>query len=262
MKKTADRILVLMYHRVGKAKNDWERRYCISPDGFSAHMNTLAVKGYFAVAAQDIVDWLAGGPPLPEGAFVLTFDDGFRGVREYALPILEKLNWPFTVFLVSDMLGGEDTWTRSSNPSGATYPLLTVEEVLDMQQRGVNFQSHTRNHASLPVLDDEILIDQLSGSRTALTDLLGNRVDFIAYPFGHMDERVEEATRNAGYLAAFSVQPGFNRKNINPFRIRRLDVYGSDTPTMLLRKMQLGSNDGSLGNMLRYYCKRLIRRFA
>lgn len=259
---TASRVVVLMYHRVGFARNDWEARYCVSPEGFSEHMQALASKGYRAVPEHTLVDWLAGGPPLPAGAFVLTFDDGFRGVREHALPVLEKLGWPCTVFLVSDLLGGEDTWTRSSNPDGATYPLLSAEEVLDMQVRGVSFHSHTRSHASLPTLDDGTLADQLDGSRATLANLLGHQVDFIAYPFGHLDERVEAATRAAGYRAAFSVQPGFNRQDVNPFRIRRLDVFGTDTPAMLLRKMRLGTNDGSLVNTLIYYWKQLVGRFT
>lgn len=258
----ADRVLVLMYHRVGEAHNNWEARYCVSPGCFAAHMDALAAKGYRAVPERALVEWLMGGAPVPAGAFVLTFDDGFQGVREHALPVLEKLGWPFTVFLVSDLLGGEDDWTRSTNPGGATYPLLTAEEVLDMRKRGVSFHSHTRSHASLPTLDDAALADQLGGSRAALASLLGQDVDFIAYPFGHLDDRVEAATRAAGYRAAFSVQPGFNRREVNPFRIRRLDVFGTDTPAMLLRKMRLGTNDGSLGNALNYFWRRLAGRFT
>ena len=49
------------------------------------------------------------------------------------------------------------------------------------------------------------------------------------------------------------MQPGFNRGDVNPFRVRRLDVFGTDTPRMLLRKLQLGSNDGSLRGALGYY---------
>jgi len=60
------------------------------------------------VAADALVGWLEGGPALAAGAFVLTFDDGFRGVREHALPVLERLGWPFTVFLVSDRIGQRD----------------------------------------------------------------------------------------------------------------------------------------------------------
>lgn len=258
----SDRVLVLMYHRVGEARNASEARYCVSPQGFADHMHALAGKGYRAVPAAALVDWLAGGPPLHAGAFVLTFDDGFRGVREHAQPILEALGWPFTVFLVSDLLGGEDVWTRTSNPNGATYPLLTSEEVLDMQRRGCSFQSHTRSHASLPTLDDEALREQLAGSRSELSALLGRPVDFLAHPFGHRDERVDAAVRAAGYRAAFSVQPGFNRKDVNPHRIRRLDVAGTDTPAMLLRKMRLGSNDGSLGKAMAYYWGRIAGRLA
>lgn len=256
----AERIPVLMYHRVGVAHNDWEARYCIAPDRFAAHMRALAGRGYRAVGIDALVNWLEGGAPLPEGAIVITFDDGFRGVREHALPVLEKLGWPFTVFLVSDLIGQQDHWTRASNPAGVTYPLLDANEIRDMASRGVNFHSHTRSHASLPTLDDAQLADQLAGSRTGLAELLGREVSYLAYPFGHLDERVEAATRAAGYRAAFSTQPGFNRRDVNRFRIRRIDVFGTDTPAVLLRKVKFGSNDGSLAHVTRYYLDRLKAR--
>jgi len=252
-----ERIPVLMYHRVGDSSNDWEARYAISPQNFAAHMQVLSKAGYQAVSVDVLVDWLENGVSLPGKPVLLTFDDGFRGVRDHALPVLEKLGWPFTVFLVSDLIGGKDIWTRKSNPSGQTYPLLDVDEIRDMQGRGCSFHSHTRSHASLPKLDDAELTDQLAGSRNALSQLLGHDVSFIAYPFGHLDSRVEAATSAAGYKAAFSTQPGFNRRDVNRFRIRRLDVFGTDSPAMLLRKIRFGSNDGSLMNVARYYLDRL-----
>ena len=75
-----------------------------------------------------------------------------------------------------------------------------------------------------------------------------------------INERVEAATQATGYRAGFSTQPGFNRADVNRYRIRRLDVYGTDTPTMLLRKVRLGSNDGSLGHAARYYLDRVRSR--
>ncbi len=253
------RVTVLMYHRVGNAENDWEARYAITPQNFAAHMRRLAKSGYQAIHIDALVDWLESGIPLPAKAFLLTFDDGFRGVRDHALPVLEELGWPCTVFLVSDLIGAEDEWTRASNPSGTTYPLLNAEEIHDMQGRGVSFHSHTRSHASLPTLDDAQLADQLQNSRQALAALLNQKVDYIAYPFGHLDARVETATRAAGYRAAFSTQPGFNRRDVNRFRIRRLDVFGTDTAAMLLRKIMLGDNDGSFGHAIRYYLNRITR---
>lgn len=254
------RVPVLMYHRVGDAHNAWEARYAITADGFAAHMRALAAAGYRPVEIDAFVDWLEGGAALPAGAFLLTFDDGFQGVREHALPVLESLRWPFTVFLLSDLIGGQDVWTRASNPSGQTYPLLNAAEIRDMQGRGCSFHSHTRSHASLPTLNDAALADQLAGSRRALAELLGQPVDYIAYPFGHLDERVVAATRAAGYRAAFATQPGFNRQDVDRYRIRRLDVFGTDTPAMLLRKIRFGSNDGSLAQVVRYFLERLRSR--
>ena len=95
------------------------------------------------------------------------------------------------VFLVSDLIGADDAWTRDANPAGRTHPLLDSDEIRDMHRRGASFHSHTRTHASLPTLDDQQLADQLSGSREALASLLGHDVPYIAYPFGHSDERVE-----------------------------------------------------------------------
>ena len=257
---TAHRVAVLMYHRIGEARNAWEAKYCVSSQRFSAHMQSLARAGRHAVSLTDFFAWLDGKCALPEGAFLLTFDDGFLGLHEHALPILSTLGFPATVFLVSALTGRHDEWCRASNPSGATYPLLDRQHILEMAKHGFAFQSHTRHHADLPTLNDGSLADELAGSKAELEDLLSASVDYLAYPFGRYDERVLVATRAAGYRAAFSVQPGFNRPDIDRFRIRRLDVFGTDTPAMLTRKLHFGSNDGSLRQTMRYYGARLASR--
>lgn len=258
----ARRITVLMYHRVGDAHNAWEHKYCVSAQGFAAQMQMLAARGMRAVGIDDFVAWAEGKGELAEDSFLLTFDDGFRGVREHALPVLSRLGWPFTVFLVSDLIGQQDEWTRGANPRGVAYPLLDADEIRDMQAHGASFHSHTRRHASLPTLDEARLQDELRGSREALSMLLGREVQYLAYPFGHVDARVEAAARNAGYRAAFSTQPGFNRHDVNRFRLRRIDVFGTDTPAMLLRKIKYGSNDGSVAHRMRYYLDRLKHRLT
>ena len=253
---------VLMYHRVGEARNEWESRYAIGAEAFRAHVDALAQSGLRAATPDALLASLDGGPPLEEGSFVLTFDDGFRGVRDHALPVLEQRGWPCTVFLVSGLIGGTDTWTRTSNPDGRTYPLLDADEIADMQRHGVTFHSHTQSHASLPTLDDRDLERELVGSKATLESLLGRQVSYLAYPFGHLDERVVAAARRAGYRGAFSTQPGFNRRDVDRFRMRRIDVYGTDTPAMVLRKMRFGTNDGRASTLLRYYADRVRSRLS
>lgn len=252
----AIRIPVLMYHRIGDAHNDWEAKYCVSPQLFSEQMRMLAAQGMRACTIDDFIVWLNGGRSLPEGSFLLTFDDGYLGVYEHAVSVLKKLDWPATIFLVSQLIGKEDQWCRAENPSGTTYPLLTPEHIRSMRMDGFSFHSHTRQHSDLPTLSDAQLKDELSGSKQDLEDMLGEPVPYLAYPFGHHDERVLSSANQADYVAAFSARPGFNRVGADRFRIRRLDIYGTDTPAMLMRKIKFGSNDGSIQNALRYYWSR------
>ncbi len=258
----AERIPVLMYHRVGNAHNDWERKYCVSAARFSEHMHTLARAGWQAVSIDDFFAWLDSGVELPQQSFLLTFDDGFLGVHEHALPVLTTLRWPATVFLVSQLIGQRDAWCEAHNPSGVTYPLMDISHIRELRARGFSFHSHTRSHADLPTLDDGALYDQLAGARADLQTLLGEAVDYLAYPYGHYDDRVLRVAREVGYRAAFSVQPGFNRRDIDHFRLRRLDVFGTDSAAALRRKITLGSNDGSRGNSLRYAANRLLARLG
>lgn len=225
-------------------------------------MHRLAKHGMKAVSIDDFVASINGKIRLPDGAFLLTFDDGFLGVYEHAAPLLKELGWPATVFLVSGLIGGQDEWCKSENPSGQTYPLMGLREIEELTAAGFSFHSHTRHHPHLPLLTDRELEGELAGSREELASLLDRPVEYLAYPYGQYDERVIEAARAVGYTAAFSVQPGFNRVGIDPYRIRRLDVFGTDTPSMLLRKIKLGSNDGSLGHAARYYVGRLVNHIT
>lgn len=259
---SAVRVPVLMYHRVGQAHNDWERKYCVSASRFADHMHTLDRAGWRAVSISDFFSWLDGKLELPDQSFLLTFDDGFLGVYEHAAPVLAEMGWPATVFLVSQLIGQRDTWCEAHNPSGVTYPLMDATHIHTLREQGFSFHSHTRNHADLPTLDDAALADQLAGSRQDLQNLLGESVDYLAYPYGRYDDRVLNASQAAGYSAAFSVQPGFNRRDVDRFRLRRLDVFGTDSSAALRRKITLGSNDGSLVHSLKYGANRVLARLG
>jgi peptidoglycan/xylan/chitin deacetylase (PgdA/CDA1 family) len=184
------------------------------------------------------------------------------GIYEHAAPVLQELNWPATVFLVSRLIGKRDEWCQTQNPSGATFPLLAHEHISAMRDTRFTFQSHTRMHPDLTTLSENELTEELAGSRRDLEDMLGEQVRYLAYPYGRLNERVLETTRAAGYEAAFSTQPGFNRRDVNHFRIRRLDVFGTDTATMLARKIYFGSNDGSWRQTWRYYTGRVAEKLG
>jgi len=258
---TFDRVPVLMYHRVGTPHDVADGTYCITPAAFTAQMAALAAAGYQPLTINAFADWLDGAPTRSDARpFVLSFDDGFAGVYEHAFPVLRKLGWPATVFLVAGLVGDHDRWMQSPGLARPLTPLLSPAQIVEMTGAGFSFHSHSMTHRSLTALAGDALVEEIAGSRERLRAMLGTPVEFFAYPYGHLDTQVIAAVRAAGYRAAFSVQPGFNRRDVDRFRIRRLDVFGHDSPRALLRKIAFGSNDGSLAAVGRYYWSRLTAR--
>lgn len=96
-KESRNRVLTLYYHRVNSLENDYNL-LCVSPMRFRQQMLYLKNK-YQIVRFED--DWDA----LDSDAVVITFDDGYRDNLQYALPVLEELQLPATIFVSTDTLG-------------------------------------------------------------------------------------------------------------------------------------------------------------
>jgi peptidoglycan/xylan/chitin deacetylase (PgdA/CDA1 family) len=100
------RVSVLMYHgflRSPLPVPDW----CfLQADRFEQQMEYL-VRHFDVVHLEDAFasDYPRSGRPLA----CITFDDGFANVFELAFPILERLRIPATVYLVTDLVGSNDT---------------------------------------------------------------------------------------------------------------------------------------------------------
>lgn len=253
------RVPVLMYHRLGIPDNHSDI-YCIHPGRFAGQMHALAAAGYQAVGIDAFQQWQAGRQDLPANAFLLTFDDGFMGVHDHALPVLASLGWPATVFLVAGKIGQQSDWQVTTRYPMAPHPLMGRDQLLRIQAAGISLQSHSLEHHDLTTLDMAMLTGDLAGSRERIAEIAGAMPDYLAYPYGRYNDSVCQAAAAAGFTMAFTVDSGFNSPGQDRYRIRRIDVFGSDSPAMLKRKVRLGTNDGSLGNLAGYYMRRVLRR--
>lgn len=259
---TADRVPVLMYHRVDRSVDAGDRRYAVSAALFAEQMAWLSDHDWQPCSMAAFAAWHQGEAPLPARSVLITFDDGFSGVHEHVMPELCARGWPATVFLVSSLIGGKDTWMSSEPGPRGRHALLDRHHIAEMSGKGFDFHSHSAGHADLTQLVDHELVAQVAGSRLALQDLLGTAVEHFAYPFGRHDERVRAAVVQAGYELGFSVNPGFNRPRGDGLAVRRLDVTGYDTPARFGRKLTYGSNDGSWAQPWRYWMGRVEARLG
>jgi peptidoglycan/xylan/chitin deacetylase (PgdA/CDA1 family) len=87
-------------------------------------------------------------------------------------------------------------------PQSLTWPMIH-----EMRRSGFTIGSHTRRHASLPMEPPDVVLDELEGSKRALEEQLGERVDHFAYPGGAFTPAVVEALSHAGYRFAYTACP-------------------------------------------------------
>lgn len=100
--------------------------------------------------------------------------------------------------------------------------IMTSGHLRELASAEHEIGSHTMTHPILPQCSDSELQVELSASRTKLAEIVGQRIDTLAYPNGDWDERVAQAAESAGYRLAVSVAPGVNRPaDGSPFDLKR-----------------------------------------
>lgn len=103
--RVSDRLLVLGWHNVA---GTWS--FPSAPGagrrGLERQLRFLAHAGN-VVRLDEALDALVAGRTLPPRAVALTFDDGYADNLTLAAPLLERLGFPATFFLVPGLLSGE-----------------------------------------------------------------------------------------------------------------------------------------------------------
>jgi peptidoglycan/xylan/chitin deacetylase (PgdA/CDA1 family) len=219
------RALVLCYHAVSE---DWPHGLSLGLATFERQIAGLLRRRFRPAAADDLLR--SGGSLLH-----VTFDDAFRSV-ERALPVLERLGVPATVFACSGFAGGGRPFDVPELAAQAEqYPdaLATMDwdALRAVAERGFEVGSHTVSHPHLPRLSDAELRHELHDSKARIAGELGRPCRYLAYPFGDEDARVRAAAAAAGYEAAFAL-PG-REAAIERFALPRVGVYRRDNPFRL-----------------------------
>ncbi|HYZ90740.1 MAG TPA: polysaccharide deacetylase family protein [Myxococcales bacterium] len=102
------RVLIVSYHRVvGNLKLESERALPslnIGRDTFRKHLEVLS-ETHEVVRLDDALEVLAGKRSARRDLAVITFDDGYRDVYDYAFPVLRELKLPAIAYVPSAFVG-------------------------------------------------------------------------------------------------------------------------------------------------------------
>jgi peptidoglycan/xylan/chitin deacetylase (PgdA/CDA1 family) len=203
----SSQVIVFGYHRLEKKvrRPDTE----ITPEAFEAQMKELQDHKISVIGMQDFLAWKRGEKAIPPHAAIITIDDGYKSGYEVAWPILKKYQYPFTLFIYTEGLKGGKFGGGEA---------MSWEQLGEMRDAGVDIQAHSATHQDLRKPYDKVTKRKLSpeeytewlnaevgGSKETLEHKLGIRVNCFAVPFGYYNDRVKEATKQAGFEAVFTV---------------------------------------------------------
>ncbi len=210
---------VLCYHRIGGPLELGVTR--VGRSVFARQMTALARAGWRTLSLDEFADVRTTHDA--RRTFLLTFDDGYASLAEHAYPILADLGFTATTFLITDYVGKTNDWDVRYTWNRLDH--LTWRQIEHWQSRGFHFASHGATHRRLTWLTDPDVADELGRSREQLRSRLGpDAARAIAYPFGAVNQRVQECARAVGYELGFAGVRG----NGDRLHLSRVPVYTWD----------------------------------
>jgi peptidoglycan/xylan/chitin deacetylase (PgdA/CDA1 family) len=229
-------IPALLIHHVGPRRPGTYPSLTLQPRRFERFMRLLRNWGYTGVCSADWSAWRRGIAPLPQRPVLLTFDDGYADLVDYALPALQRLGWRATIFVAVSTVGGRNMW---DGPAAGGHRIMSAPDIRAWALEGIEFGAHGSTHCDLTQLDSDRQRDEVLGGRNALAELVGRPVTAFAYPYGACNDQVRELVATAFDLG-FGLDEGLNDGRTDRTRLRRTMIHDTDTVVDLAFRVRLG----------------------
>ncbi len=209
-------VVVFAYHRFG------DNRYPstnVSTEVFEQHLNHLKTNNFLMLSFGDAVDYL-NDPSIKyhEKVACITIDDGYKSFGENGLPLLKKFDYPATLFINSESVGG------------GTYH--SWEELKKIHEQGIEIGNHSHSHAffvSFPESERKTrFMEDVKICQDAIRQNLGFTPDLLAYPYGEFDEEMKTALKELGFKAAAAQNSGVMYR-ADMFAVPRFPMAGPFT---------------------------------
>lgn len=201
---------ILEYHTITENPEPISEVYNVTPSDFAAQLDYLQEKGYTTITLQDFMRVVHGKGELPEKPIVLTFDDGYEDNYTEMLPILEAHNMKAVVYVITNEIG---------KPG-----YLSLEQIKDMQKRGIEIGSHTADHLPLNTMDNELRLHEIRNSKIFLEWSGLETIYSFSYPNGAYTPEVIEMLKQEKYLTAVTGDTGLNNLKTDPYLLRRVHI--------------------------------------
>ena len=189
---------ILMYHSIGENT----LFSSVAPKDFEKQMEYLKQNNFNVVSIETLYNYLLDGT-IPLKTICLTFDDGYFDNFEIAFPLLQKYNFPATIFVNTHFMGKE------IDRRGVKSKIFGWNESKIMESSGIiDIEPHTINHIKLHKSSDEEIEEEIIGCKNEIEKTLNKKCIFFAYPSGKYTQNVIEILKKNEFKLAFTVHKG------------------------------------------------------
>jgi peptidoglycan/xylan/chitin deacetylase (PgdA/CDA1 family) len=242
-------ITILGYHEIeapGQARLG--SPFTLSHEGFESHLRLLSENGARTIRLDSLLSDVGETPQPRAPRVAITFDDGHASDHQRAFKLLERYGYSGTFFVTTSHIDSDPKW-------------LTSAQIREMADAGMEFGSHTHTHPYLDDLASERIVDELTGSKRILEEILGHEVRVLACPGGRYDGRLAALAHSIGYRAVCTSRPGHNRQRSarSPLLLDRY-IIKNDLNDAAFADVVAGRDSVAWARSA-YRAKRALRRF-
>lgn len=199
-------IPILTFHQIAPEppKGSGFRSLCVDPKVFAAQMGFLHALGWQGLSMSGLMPFLRG--ERQGKVFGITFDDGYLNNLTRAAPVLQRLGFSSTCYVVSGMLGQTNAWDMENGVPPSE--LMAAPHLRQWRAAGQEIGAHTRHHVRLPTLDAAACQDEIAACKAELEQTIGAPVQHFCYPYGEFTLAHVAQVAQAGYQTATTTQRG------------------------------------------------------
>jgi peptidoglycan/xylan/chitin deacetylase (PgdA/CDA1 family) len=223
------RLPILLYHYVEPwpaNASTLRQALTVQPADFAAQMAYLHEQGYLTVSLYDLMAAITLGQPLPNRAVVLTFDDGYRTLMDFAAPAMKLYGYTGTVFVITQLM--DENFTQ----------YLTWSQAESLYAAGWKIEPHTKTHPRLAGRDRAYQLYEMLGSVQTVQAHIGTAPRFFAYPFGAWDALTIKLAKEMNLWAAVTELPGAVHDYADRYTLHRVRINGTITLPGFIRTLQ------------------------
>lgn len=238
VKKRRYEMPVIMYHRV--IKDETEKGVhgtYVTVEQFEEQMKYLKKKGYETVTFKDLLNNRYKQRFDKDKKWImLTFDDGYKDNYENAFPILKKYQFKGIIYILDGIEYNKWDVENSENPE-KRFTLMNRDELLEMQNYGIEFGGHTCTHPRLTELSLEETKTEVINSKFNIEKTIGRELLSFAYPYGSLNEEIKKIPKEIGYRFAVATDSGSIVFSDDLFEIRRIGIFPTNNLFNFKRKV-------------------------